>query len=457
VSLSTSWLRQSRARVGLSIRRLRQSGALAALVFLTGCPEPPRLVGVSVQDDAHPPLPWRALTSDEQAAFDLGYSVFNTEWVPANTPAGRIDGLGPLFNSQGCDACHNSRRRGRGPRGDGDAPGDLVIQLGRLLPDRSVQRGTDEYGFVLNTAAIKGFKPEARVSIRYEEQPRALADGTEVKLRAPHYVVTDLSGPALPANTVLMPRMPPPVQGDGLLELVPRSELDDIAAGERRGGDGVHGRVSIVGATVGRFGWQGTEPSVASQIGNAFAREMGLSNPLVERVDCGTQDHTCQSAPTGGTPEVEPELFNAVVAFQRLHAVPVQKLPDMSSAGGRLFVHLGCNACHATALRIRVEHAAGPARIRPFTDLLLHDMGDELADRDLAGNIARDEWRTAPLWGMGAAYASGQRPRLLHDGRARTVDEAILWHGGEGRAARNRFARLSADERRTLVSWVEQL
>jgi CxxC motif-containing protein (DUF1111 family) len=166
------------------------------------------LVGVSVQEDAHPPQPWRTLSAEEQTAFDLGYSVFNTEWVPANSPAGRIDGLGPLFNSQGCDACHNSRRRGRGPRGDGEAPSDLVIQLGRLLPDRSVQRGTDEYGYVLNTAAIRGFKPEARVSIRYEEQPKTLADGTQVKLRAPRYGVTDLSGPALPPATVLMPRMP---------------------------------------------------------------------------------------------------------------------------------------------------------------------------------------------------------------------------------------------------------
>ena len=413
------------------------------------------MVGVSVQEDAHPPRPWRTLSVEEQTAFDLGYSVFNTEWVPANSPAGRIDGLGPVFNSQGCDACHNSRRRGRGPRGDGEAPGDLVIQLGRLLPDRSVQRGTDEYGYVLNTAAIRGFKPEARVSIRYEEQPKMLADGTQVKLRAPRYEVTDLSGPALPPDTVLMPRMPPPVQGDGLFEWVPRTELDRIAAHQRRGSDGTHGRVPLIGATVGRFGWQGTEPSVASQIGKAFAREMGLSNPLVGHIDCGAQDRACQSAPTGGTPEVEAELFNAVVAFQRLHAVPVRKVPELSSAGGRLFGRLGCDGCHRTALRIEVESEA--LRIRPFTDLLLHDMGEGLADHDMAGDAARDEWRTAPLWGMSAAYASGQHPRLLHDGRARSVDEAILWHGGEGRVASDRFARLSAEERRTLVSWVEQL
>jgi CxxC motif-containing protein (DUF1111 family) len=410
---------------------------------------------MSVQEDAHPPKTWRPLSPSEQASFDLGYSVFNTDWVPANSPPGRIDGLGPVFNSQSCDACHNSRRRGRGPRGDGDAPPDLVIQLGRLLPDGTVQRGTEEYGYVLNPLAIKGFKPEARISIRYETQIRTLADGTRIELRAPHYEVSGLSGPALPPGTVLMPRLPPPVQGAGLLERVPQAQLVRIAAAQGRGHDGVHGHVAWLAsgpdAPVGRFGWQASEPSVASQIGNAFAREMGLSNPLVGYADCGAQDTACQSAPTGGTPEVEPELFNAVVSFQRLHAVPVQRLPDLSSPGARLFAQTGCAQCHRMTLRVGSDEV-----IHPYTDLLVHDMGAGLADRDVAGSAARDEWRTAPLWGMNAAYVSGQ-PRLLHDGRARSVDEAVLWHGGEGHIASERFARLSADERRTLVSWIQQL
>ncbi len=438
-------------------RKLTRWGlAVAASALLAACESPPRSVGVSVQDDAHPPQPWRPLTPSEQASFDLGYSVFNTDWVPANSPPGRIDGLGPVFNSQSCDACHNSRRRGRGPRGDGDAPPDLVIQLGRRLPDGTVQRGTAEYGFVLNPLAVKGFRPEARISIRYEAQIRTLADGTRLELRAPHYQLSELSGPALPPDTVLMPRLPPPVQGDGLLERVPRGELERIAAAQGNGRDGVHGWVALLGsradAPVGRFGWQASEPSVASQVGNAFAREMGLSNPLVGYADCGVQDTACQSAPTGGMPEVEPELFDAVVSFQRLHAVPVQRLPDLSSPGARLFVQLGCARCHRMTLRV-----GSNAAIHPYTDLLVHEMGEELADRDIAGSAARDEWRTAPLWGMNAAYASGQPPQLLHDGRARSVDEAVLWHGGEGRAARERFARLSADERRTLVSWIQQL
>ena len=431
-------------------------GCLALAVFaLTACRTQPS-IGDSVQDDAHPPHSWRELTAPEQTAFDLGYAVFNTDFVPANQPPGRIDGLGPLFNSSSCDTCHNSRRRGRGPLGDGDAPPDLVMQLGQRLPDGRVQRGTQEYGFVLNTAAIKGFKPEARVAISYAEQVRVLPDGTPVKLRTPRYHISDLSGPQLPHNTVLMPRLPPPVQGGGLLELVPQSELAHLAAMQRNHGAGVHGRVALLGGVVGRFGWQASEPSVASQIGNAFAREMGLTNPLVGRIDCSARDLACQSAPTGGNPEVEPELFNAVVAFQRLHAVPVQRLPDLSAAGGRLFVQVGCAECHQPSLRIVIGGTAQVV-IHPHTDLLVHDMGDGLADRDLDGQVARSEWRTAPLWGMNAAYATGQKPRLLHDGRARSITEAIVWHAGEGQAASARFGELSAEQRRTLVQWVEGL
>src|SRR5262245_13991749 len=163
-------------------------------------------VGTAEQSDARIPQPWRPLTADEQAKFDLGLATFNTEWVPANTPAGRIDGLGPLFNSQGCDACHNSRRRGRGPRGDGEAPGDLVIQLGRRLRNGTVvERGIEAYGHVLNTAAVPGFTREASVKIQYDGEIRVLSDGTRITLRMPRYTVADLSGPALPPDTVLMP------------------------------------------------------------------------------------------------------------------------------------------------------------------------------------------------------------------------------------------------------------
>ncbi len=454
-----------------------------------------RSVGTTVQDDAHPPHPWRSLTASEQARFDTGYAVFNTEWVPANTPAGRIDGLGPLFNSRSCDSCHNSRRRGRGPRGDGEAPSDLVIQLGQRVTRTRVVRGNPDYGYVLNTSAIQGFRPEARVSIEYKIKHVTLGDGTVVELREPRYHVDSLDGPNLPPNTVLMPRMPPPVQGAGLLELVPSAEMERVSRLEHDGPDGVRGRVSWLqgntdkpvadgaevaarrgkmaadvdavvasagkmaadaGGVVGRFGWQASEPSVASQIGAAFAREMGLTNALESKDDCGPWNGACRTAQSGGSPEVEPELFGAVVDFQRWHAVPVTQQPDPASEGARLFESTGCAQCHRTTLKINAGTKDNTV-IHPYTDLLLHDMGDGLADRTLQGDTVPGLWRTAPLWGMHAASVSGQPIHLLHDGRARSIEEAILWHDSEAHAARERYVHSSAAQRRTLTEWIESL
>ena len=496
------------------------------------------------------PYSWRALSPTEQAQFDTGYAVFNTEFSPAGQPAGRVDGLGPIFNSQSCDSCHNSRRRGRGPRGDGEAPSDLVMQLGRLTSQGGVVRGNPDYGFVLNVTAVSGFRPEAHISIAYQPRPVRLADGTTVELREPRYRVDSVDGPKLAPDTVLMPRLPPLAQGDGMLERVPAEELERVSHAQATGPDGIHGLLAWVdtntgnvppaavpdartrsrlrdvthplsadaattaagsrgtgGGTprvLGRFGWQASEPTVASQVAVAFAREMGLTNPLESLDDCAPSNAACEAAPSGGTPEVESELFDAVVNFERWQAVPVPKQPEMTASGGWLFESTGCAWCHQPTLTIdvaktpptiaadkppsataasktaltaaadRTELATVPDTaalgdrtqlataadtvIHPFTDLLLHDMGQGLADRTIADAIAPSRWRTAPLWGMhAAAIVTSQPQRYLHDGRARTIEEAILWHDGEGRAARDRFAKLTADQRHALTDWINIL
>lgn len=411
-------------------------------------------VGTVVQADMRAPRPWRALSTTEQAQFDLGHAVFNTQWSTAQGTTSRTDGLGPVFNVPSCDACHNSRRRGRGPRDAGEAPADLVIQLGRLLPNGSVERGTTEYGHVLNTAAARGFEAEASVLIRYTEQTRTLADGNSVSLRIPEYILR-LSGADLPHTTVVMPRMAPPIFGVGLLERVPESALLSIEQASRRTDKSA--RLARLDGTsqIGRFGWQATSSDVASQTASAFGREMGLTTALVTEDDCGT-DTACRNAPNGGVPEVDPALFEALIVFQTLHAVPIADARLDRTPGAGLFEQAGCAGCHRPTLPVdsAVHHIDV---IAPFTDLLLHDLGTGLADRDLAGNPVRSEWRTAPLWGMNTAVASGQPLRLLHDGRARSVEEAILWHGGAATSARERYERMDATQRHTLVMWIEQL
>jgi len=318
------------------------------------------------------------------------------------------------------------------------------MQLGHLHHGQVV-RGDADYGFVLNGSAIKGFRPEARVLIAYRNRVEKLADGASVELREPRYRVDQLEGPKLAPDTVLMPRLPPLAMGDGLLELVPATELERVAREEAT--VGIDGRRGL-----GRFGWQASEPTVASQVAVAFAREMGLTNPGESHDDCAPSNEVCNTAPQGGNPEVEPALFDAVVDFERWHAVPVPKEPDLTGVGARLFGATGCAQCHRTALSMEPGKV-----IRPFTDLLLHDMGQGLADRTVADAVAPSRWRTAPLWGMHAASVATQAQHYLHDGRARSLEEAILWHDGEARPARDRFAQLSAADRHALTDWINTL
>ncbi|MEJ0034658.1 MAG: di-heme oxidoredictase family protein [Gammaproteobacteria bacterium] len=420
--------------------------------------------GVMAQDDAHPPRPWRVLTASEQTAFDLGHAVFNTQWTPAGEPAGRRDGLGPLFNAPSCDACHNSRRRGRGPAAAGPAPVDLVIQVGMRQPDGGVSRGTERFGYILNTSALDGMEPEASVSIRYKEVTRAYADGTRISLRSPTYVVTLPGGGALPAGLVMKPRMPQSAQGVGLLERVSSLEILKLASAEGGVPLNVRGRASMIGmgdvSELGRFGWQATEPTVASQVAAAFSREMGLTTPAIDHIDCGQAVAVCASKPNGGTPEVDLDLYRAVVLFEQMHAVPstVTPEPTLAAAASKRFADIGCGACHRSTLHATSDIGDNLAHeIHPYTDLLLHYMGEDLSDRDAAGEVVLSEFRTAPLWGINASVASVRALRLMHDGRARSIEEAIAWHGGAGATSRAAFEKLSKEDRDTLLAWIATL
>lgn len=412
---------------------------------------------VREQPDGRSPMAWRVLDAEQAARFDLGHAVFNTSWVAAGQPAGRRDGLGPLFNAASCDACHNSRRRGRGPQGDGPAPIDLVVKAGRRIASGQAQPTHPRFGHVINTAALDGYTPEADVFIRYRMQSHVRPDGSQVTLHAPTYRVVPRDGLPLPSDLVLMPRMPPSVHGAGLLEQIteaaiirPHTPRPAASAGKPAWID------TPAGPRLGRFGWQASEPSLAQQLAAAFAREMGLGNALVETADCGQDDAACHAAATGGTPEVQAELFAALLDFQQwesLRRTPAaaRHLRD-SPAGGRLFEAIGCGQCHRSAMPIRDGR-----RIAPYTDLRLHDLGPGLADRDSQGMPVHSSWRTAPLWGLSTALEGGRPVRLLHDGRARSVEEAIAWHEGTAAGARQRFDELDAGQRQMLIDWVSSL
>lgn len=457
-------------------------GAIAAASAAGGPP-----VGTEIFTDRRNPPPYRKLSDAEFTRSDLGLAVFNTQWVVAGTPnAGRRDGVGPLFNSPSCDACHNDGARGVGPTEDGPAPTSLVIQLAAPSSTGAIDPvGDPAYGRVFNTAALAGVMPEGVVLIHYSPSDGHYADGAAWSLRVPHYELTDLHYGPLAPTTIVKPRLAPPLFGVGLLEAAVVNGDAGGGAGARAGtGAGARadagvgartdasasaradaGAATAAGTTAtaaaGRFGWQATALSVRDQTARAFAREMGLTSADIATDDCTKAETDCPQQPNGGSPEVSAELFDAVMSFQQYLAVPASPSPHTApNADSKIFAELGCSACHSPQLPVALNDDTGksvPAVIAPYTDLRLHDLGTRLADEDISGKKIPGKWRTAPLWGLGYRMSREHHPTFLHDGRARSAEEAILWHDGEAASARRNFEQLPLARRKALLHWIETL
>jgi CxxC motif-containing protein (DUF1111 family) len=363
--------------------------------------------------------------------------VFNAKWQPAGH-ASQLVGLGPLFVENSCATCHEGGARGRPPATAGELSTSFVLQLGGIAT---------AYGDVLNTRAIEGHRPEGRITVTLQQREGRYADGQRWTLREPRYAVVDSPLAALTTGTVLKPRIGPAVFGAGLLDAVTLSALEAIRSAQP---------AAVRGDIGGRFGWQGTAMSLVDQTAIAFAREMGLTSQILPRDDCTQAQPDCLEAPQAGTPELPEDFFHAVNTFQFLLAAPARgKIdPAADDAGAALFERAGCAACHVPQLPVPRED--GDIRIDPYTDLLLHDLGEGLADRTVAGTPVPSRWRTAPLWGLAHALQAGP-VGLMHDGRASSVEEAILWHEGQGAEARRNFMAMDAASRRQLLAWIETL
>jgi CxxC motif-containing protein (DUF1111 family) len=420
---------------------------------------------ISLGARAEPPS-LRPLDQTESDKVSLGRSIFNAEWTPAGTASttGRI-GVGPLFNANSCNACHRGGERGRGPQGDGPAPTALVIQLESRSGEAQLEiRGDPVYGRVFNTSAVDGVQAEGAVLIRYSESVGYYYPfGGRWSLRVPHYRLVGLSHGPLAPSTVIKPRLAATLFGAGLLEAVPEATIAEAQA--KQSGVGVSGTLAWQSRqghrVLGRFGWQEEAVSIRDQTGNAFAREMGLTSYDRSSDDCTPAETDCRQQPSGGSPEVSEELLDAVVSFVRTLTVPESPVRAQGdSLGSELFTDVGCATCHRPRLPVELPGSDGkkvPGIIEPYTDLLLHDLGSEMADEDASGAKVVSRWRTAPLWGLGHRLKTDDHPTFLHDGRARSTEEAILWHYGEGAHAKRGFVDLGPRARDALLRWLETL
>ena len=389
------------------------------------------------------------------------------EAVFVTAPAVVNPGLGPIYNNVSCINCHSRDGRGR-PPGVDEGLVSLLFRLSLPKAEDSVAgkppTPVPGFGTQLNNRAIVEANPEGKVKIEYTEQTLTTADGTRVHLRHPNYTLTETYQP-LPENVEVSPRVAPAVFGLGLLEAIPENAILAYADEADVDGDGISGKPNYVWDvvtqryTLGRFGWKANQPTLLQQVAAAYNDDMGITTSLFSVENSAGQSQLTEHSVT---PEVSDEILEVVTFYVQTLAVPARRDIDdpQVKQGEQLFAEAQCANCHVPTLRTGVlagVPSVSNQTIHPYTDLLLHDMGPDLADNRPDFHASGREWRTPPLWGIGLVRRVNGHTNFLHDGRARDLMEAILWHGGEAEASRRAVEQMSKTERDALIAFLESL
>ncbi len=425
-------------------------------------------------------FPAANLSDEERTRFVIGNSFFKRNWVEAPASTTARDGLGPHFLARSCAGCHMFDGRGAPPafsKGlSAEQPLALLIRLS--VPGTGAHgepKHEPVYGEQFNTAAVQNVRPEGEVRMRWTPVSGRFADGTRYTLQQPHYELRQLAHGALDPQAMMSPRVAPQVMGVGLLESI--AEADILANAERQATQpgpikGQPNRVWDAFAErvmVGRFGWKANVATLAHQTAGAFNGDIGITSRQFPDETCTPVQTDCLQAPKGskaGQPEVDDDTLGQVVFYQAMLAPPARRnaRDPQVLRGQQLFSQAQCAACH----RPSYTTAEGPfprltskalqgQTIWPYTDLLLHDMGQRLADGRPDFLATGRQWKTPALWGIGLFNDVNGHTRLMHDGRANGVLEAILWHGGEAEASRQQVLQMNKPERAALVKFVESL
>jgi CxxC motif-containing protein (DUF1111 family) len=407
------------------------------------------------------------LTGDDALFFFTGNSLFTKPWVFAGASTTARDGLGPFFNARACSACHFKDGRGRPPSFAGELDHGLLLRLG--IPNNNAEDSAFEdpiYRGQLQDQAMPGVQPEGSFTIEYTNVDVIYPDGSRVTLRKPNYSINSLSYGELDSGIKISPRVANHMVGLGLLEAITDQTLIEFADEFDSDNDGISGRSNYVwdiqseSFKIGRFGWKANQPNVRQQIASAFSGDLGITSTLFPDENC-PEGVDCDQILNGGAPEIDNEDLRKVTLYSSTLAVPARRNYEDQDIleGKKLFNDFKCTSCH----KAKIETGNHPIEalsfqtIRPYTDLLLHDMGPGLADELNDFLASGSEWRTPPLWGIGLFQTVNDHTFLLHDGRARTIEEAILWHGGEGDNSKNEFMNASEQDRQKLINFIESL
>ncbi|MGJ8677982.1 MAG: di-heme oxidoredictase family protein [Akkermansiaceae bacterium] len=415
--------------------------------------------------------PLANITSQTLRHHSIGNSFFNQNWIEAPASAEGRDGLGPLFNARSCSACHPHDGKGH-PQMKGLNKIGMITRLS--IPGISEYGhpiGDPRYGTQLSDFSLPSLEPEAKINIKYVKTLLDLGKGQSVSLRQPVVEITDLHGGALSEDAMQSTRLAPAVYGMGLINELADETLLSFADPEDHDGDGISGRPNYVWdierqqKAIGRFGWKASQPSLKQQIADAFVNDIGITSSLF------TQENTTEFQheelgygvlESGGSPEVSDKILERVTTYLASIAPPARRNVggDTVRRGKNIFHEIQCAACHIPEMKTRKDASLpelADQTIRPYSDFLLHDMGEGLADNRADFEASGKEWRTPPLWGIGLQNVVSRHSFFLHDGRAQNVIEAILWHGGEAANSRDQFMMLSQVEKKALFDFLMSL
>ncbi len=418
--------------------------------------------------------------------FKIGNAVFRRLWVSAPTATLAADGLGPLYNARSCERCHLRDGRGHPPT-ENTHDNNISMFLRLSIPPQTKEEqkkiethqlnviSEPTYGTQLQDFSIRGHKAEGKMVISYTEKAVQFADGEIIHLRKPEYSIIDLAYGPLHPEVQISPRVAPQMIGLGLLEAIDEQTIMQYADTDDKDSDGISGTANQVWSQefnkvmLGRFGWKAGLSSINEQSQSAFADDMGISVPLFPKGsgECTKVQKDCLNAPDGNSAQFENlesgnTMTDLTVFYSRNLSVPARRdfnEPEVKR-GRKLFYDIGCIACHRPGYTTRkdsigIEQSA--QKIWPYTDMLLHDMGKGLSDGRQEGKATGKEWRTAPLWGIGLTPVVNKHSFYLHDGRARNLLEAIIWHGGEAEKQRSLVLQLNKQQRHDLIRFVESL
>lgn len=404
------------------------------------------------------------LSDTEMDKFTLGKSFFNIPWVEAPSATTARDGLGPLFNANSCVSCHPGNGAGIVHNDRNSIHRSMVFRISRNQDTTSsyeIKQGfvaDPVYGSQLNINAVHGVLFEGKPEVKYTFQMFEYPDGETVLLRSPIFSFSKLNYGELSPTTTLAPRLALSLTGLGEIEKIPAQAIlanEDIHDANQ---DGISGKANRVYNfetqqwQLGRFARKASSPTVKQQVAQAMHHDMGLTSPLIPMNNCTSTQVDCLSAVRKGEIDVPMQRLDAVTFYITHLKIPAQRQAEQHYKGAQLFEQIGCSSCHKPSFITEDNNT-----IYPFSDFLLHDMGEGLSEQGQEYLAQGQEWRTTPLWGIGLAKERSKQAAYLHDGRATTVEEAILWHGGEAESAKNQFKQLTRTERQHVIKFLRSI